>query len=101
MAEKAQFTGVNEHIEAIFNAAEATQIVFQQPARLAAPDRNVKRDVTQWARPPGALALYCVDDSRHGSGHSFGPSLAQVQHPTIFLIGNTPPSVRIVVAPNF
>src|SRR5690625_4189932 len=33
MAEKAQFTGVNEHFEAIFNAAEATQIVFQQPAR--------------------------------------------------------------------
>src|SRR5690625_2657504 len=32
MAEKAQFTGVNEHFEAIFNAAEATQIVFQQPA---------------------------------------------------------------------
>src|SRR5690625_5386768 len=31
MAEKAQFTGVNEHFEAIFNAAEATQIVFQQP----------------------------------------------------------------------
>jgi len=53
MAEKAQFTGVNEHFEAIFNAAEATQIVFQQPARLAAPDRNVKRDVTQWARPAG------------------------------------------------
>src|SRR5690625_7910082 len=33
MVEKAQFTGVNEHFEAIFNAAEATQIVFQQPAR--------------------------------------------------------------------
>ena len=35
MAEKAQFTGVNEHFEAIFNAAEATQIVFQQPASFA------------------------------------------------------------------
>src|SRR5690625_6100789 len=32
MAEKAQFTGVNEHFEAIFNAAEATQIDFQQTA---------------------------------------------------------------------
>ncbi len=29
MAENAEFTGVNEHFEAIFNAAEATQIVFQ------------------------------------------------------------------------
>lgn len=32
MAEKAEFIEINEHFEAIFNAAEATQIVFQQPA---------------------------------------------------------------------
>src|SRR5690625_5649182 len=30
MAEKAAFTRVNEHFEAIFNAAEATQVAFQQ-----------------------------------------------------------------------
>ena len=28
--------GVNEHLEAIFNAAVATQIVFQRPARQGA-----------------------------------------------------------------
>jgi hypothetical protein len=30
MAEKAQFTVVNEHFEAIFNAVLATQVVFQR-----------------------------------------------------------------------
>jgi hypothetical protein len=37
MPEKAEFTAVNEHFKAIFNTAEATQIVSQQPARRPAP----------------------------------------------------------------
>jgi hypothetical protein len=32
MAAKAQFTKVNEHFKAIFNAAMATQVVFEQLA---------------------------------------------------------------------
>src|SRR5690625_6390660 len=57
MAEKAQFTGVNEHFEAIFNAAEATQIVFQQPARtpflFTPPPTKAKKNATPedyWGR---------------------------------------------------
>jgi hypothetical protein len=33
MAEKAEFTAVNEHFEAIFNAVLATQVIFQRPAK--------------------------------------------------------------------
>src|SRR5690625_3477404 len=54
MAEKAQFTRVNEHFEAIFNAAEATQIVFQQPARRS----NSRSDAThRRGNPCGQLSL--------------------------------------------
>src|SRR5690625_7857765 len=61
MAEKAQFTGVNEHFEAIFNAAEATQIVFQQPARrkvephAAIPQRSGGGSVRLRRRPSGQV----------------------------------------------
>ena len=34
IVEKAQFTEGNEHFETIFNAADTTQVVLQQPARV-------------------------------------------------------------------
>ena len=33
MGDKAQFIDINEHFEPVFNAAFATQIVFQQPVK--------------------------------------------------------------------
>jgi hypothetical protein len=35
MTEKAEFIEINEYFEVFFNAAEATQIVFQQSDRIA------------------------------------------------------------------
>src|SRR5690625_6361915 len=62
MAEKAQFTRVNEHFEAIFNAAEATQIVFQQPARRS----NSRSDATQWrGNLCGQLCIIMVSTYNH------------------------------------
>ena len=36
--------GVNVHFEAIFNAAMATQVVFQQPVRFQAKWIGIRRD---------------------------------------------------------
>ncbi len=46
MAEKAEFTEVNEHFEAKFNAATASKIVFQQPASVKDNISTLDRETT-------------------------------------------------------
>src|SRR5690625_5618454 len=83
MAEKAQFTGVNEHFEAIFNAAEATQIVFQQPASpreadSGALEHKFRRQTSALPESAESVQGFTTDQCAHLGGIEVVVSVAEL-----------------------